>query len=173
LKWHHPVGLLHDLFSGGSPSQAFVQKDKDSPPEEVSDALPWRLVLHFSDWPDDQLVRLDLEGNVLHDAYINSVKEADFLRNGSAKAIMSLSKDDSTQLWTAVQNSELNATAVGAFTDALRRRVHTVQCHLSKAPFLASPAHTTAGIFTVFAECFPTYLTPSPGHSILGHSTAP
>lgn len=40
---------------------------------------------------------------MLHDAFINSVKEADFLRNGTAKGIMSLSKDDSTQLWNAVQ----------------------------------------------------------------------
>lgn len=45
----------------------------------------------------------DAEGKVLHDAFINSVKEADFLRNGTAKGIMSLSKDDSTQLWNAVQ----------------------------------------------------------------------
>lgn len=43
---------------------------------------------------------------MLHDAFINSVKEADFLRNGTAKGIMSLSIDDSTKLWTAVQDRE-------------------------------------------------------------------
>ncbi len=65
---------------------------------------PWLLVLHYTEWPDEQLVRLDGEGKVLHDAFINSVKEADFLRNGTAKGIMALSKDDSTRMWRAVQD---------------------------------------------------------------------
>ena len=30
--------------------------------------------------------------------------QADFLRNGTAKGIMSLSKEDSTKLWKAVQD---------------------------------------------------------------------
>lgn len=47
-------------------------------------------------------MRLDAEGKVIHDAFINSVKEADFLRNGTAKGIMALSKEDSTMLWQAV-----------------------------------------------------------------------
>lgn len=55
-------------------------------------------------------MRLDAEGKVLHDAFINSVKEADFLRNGTAKEIMSLSKGDSTQLWKAVQDRRLILT---------------------------------------------------------------
>lgn len=78
------------------------QKEEDDEEEEEG-LLPWRLLLHFSEWPDEQLVRLDSEGKVLHDAFINSVKEADFLRNGTAKGIMSLSKDDSTRLWHAVE----------------------------------------------------------------------
>lgn len=47
---------------------------------------------------------LDEEGRALHDAFINSVKEADFLRNGTANAIMKLSKDDSTALWESVRD---------------------------------------------------------------------
>lgn len=76
----------------------------DTAPDEELATLPWKLTVHFSAWPDEQLVRLDAEGKVLHDAYINSVKEADFLRNGTAKGIMTLSKSDSTQLWQAVQD---------------------------------------------------------------------
>lgn len=119
------MGLLFDLFSGATPSSSPTTLDlqhhhirgggggsDDGLPDEEedngegerkSDPLPWRLTIHFSAWPDEQLVRLDAEGRVLHDAFINSVKEADFLRNGTAKGIMALSKDDSTQLWTAVQ----------------------------------------------------------------------
>ena len=106
LKWHYPLGLLYDLFSGAAPSQ----NPSSTPPEQTSaeeeSSLPWRIILHFTEWPDDQLVRLDPEGRVVHDAFVNSVKEADFLRNGTAKGIMSLSKGDSTQLWKAVQDCE-------------------------------------------------------------------
>ena len=104
LKWHYPVGLLHDLFSGSIPGQSPTSSEKDFKPSGAQEGtLPWRLTIHFTDWPDDQLVRLDQDGKVLHDSFINSVKEADFLRNGTAKGIMSLSKDDSTQLWKAVE----------------------------------------------------------------------
>lgn len=105
LKWHYPLGLLYDLFSGAAPSQSSGSNAEDhGTPEAKYGPLPWRLTLHFTEWPDEQLVRLDGEGKVLHDAFINSVKEADFLRNGTAKGIMSLSLDDSMQLWTAVQD---------------------------------------------------------------------
>ena len=104
LKWHYPLGLLYDLFSGATPSQSPGSNPREQASPDEEDSLPWRITLHFTEWPDDQLVRLDPEGKVVHDAFINSVKEADFLRNGTAKGIMSLSKDDSTQLWKAVQD---------------------------------------------------------------------
>ena len=104
LKWHYPLGLLYDLFSGSIPGQSPSSSQRDlKSTENDQSTLPWRLTLHFGEWPDEQLVRLDPDGKVLHDAFINSVKEADFLRNGTAKGIMSLSKDDSTQLWNAVE----------------------------------------------------------------------
>lgn len=123
LKWHYPLGLLFDLFSGAAPSLGSPTTTAATGIEAGGDGgnnhnnnhtkeeglLPWRLLLHFSEWPDEQLVRLDAEGKVLHDAFINSVKEADFLRNGTAKGIMSLSKDDSTRLWHAVEERMFSA----------------------------------------------------------------
>ena len=122
MKWHYPVGLLYDLFSGASPAHAPSRplasgRDRSpglarSPPRSAglnappSAPLPWPLILHFSDFPDHLLVRLDTAERVIHDAFINSVKEADFLRNGSANAIMKLSKDDSTRLWEAVRKCD-------------------------------------------------------------------
>ena len=104
LKWHYPAGLLFDLFSGSTPSQVHgLGASEQSALDKDDTKLPWRLTLHFTEWPEEQLVHPDAEGKVLHDAFINSVKEADFLRNGTAKGIMSLSKNDSTQLWAAVQ----------------------------------------------------------------------
>ena len=104
LKWHYPVGLLFDLYAGATPaSKTAIGGDESS---ENDSKIPWRLVVHFSNWPDENLVRLDADGMVMGDAFINSVKEADFLRNGTAKGIMSLSKEDSSGLWKAVEEGE-------------------------------------------------------------------
>ncbi|KAJ5774169.1 hypothetical protein N7457_009065 [Penicillium paradoxum] len=104
LKWHYPVGLLFDLYAGADPASKTATRGDES--TEGGSSLPWRLVVHFSDWPHD-LVRLDANGMVMNDAFINSVKEADFLRNGTAKGIMSLSKEDSSGLWKAVEEVDL------------------------------------------------------------------
>ncbi|KAI2891081.1 hypothetical protein CBS76997_8312 [Aspergillus niger] len=107
LKWHYPVGLLYDLYAGADPaSKGGAETDLVSTTDE--DPLPWRLVVHFSDWPDEELVRLDADGIVMHDAFINSVKEADFLRNGTAKGIMTLSREDSAGLWQSVRDVDLS-----------------------------------------------------------------
>ncbi|KAI9693728.1 MAG: autophagy protein 5 [Bathelium mastoideum] len=116
LKWHYPLGVLYDLFSGAEPvyppdrergHDIKQSEDKGQNRNNGSEALPWRLVAHFTEWPEDQLVKLDAEGKVLQDAFINGVKEADFLRNGSAKVVMGLSKDDSTALWESVEKHNL------------------------------------------------------------------
>jgi autophagy-related protein 5 len=57
-------------------------------------ALPWRLVV--ADGPEWDIA----------DTFTNSAKEADFVRNGNAKQIMSLSKEHSTALWNSVQDSK-------------------------------------------------------------------
>ncbi|KAJ4370636.1 Autophagy protein 5 [Neocucurbitaria cava] len=109
LKWHYPLGLLYDLYSGAEPA---YPPDTSSPThkpetaEEERQHLPWRLTVHFSDYPSEQLVRLDNEDNVLHDLFKNSVKEADYLRTGTGKTVMFLSKEDSTQLWDAVKQHD-------------------------------------------------------------------
>ncbi|KAK2785878.1 autophagy protein 5 [Onygenales sp. PD_12] len=121
LKWHYPIGLLYDLYAGADPitsrsdineniSRSASPRDPDDSDDqsenERGEPIPWKLKVHFSDWPDQDLVRLDADGRVLHDAFINSVKEADFVRNGTAKGIMTLSKEDSSGLWQAVQEHD-------------------------------------------------------------------
>lgn len=104
LKWHYPVGLLFDLYAGADPATKSSVGGDGS--QDGESPLAWRLTVHFSDWPAEELVRLDPDGMVMNDAFINSVKEADFLRNGTAKGIMSLSKEDSAGLWKSVEDSE-------------------------------------------------------------------
>ena len=69
-----------------------------------SSPLPWRLTIHFTEYPGDQLIQLDADGRAILDSYINAVKEADYIRNGTARTVMSLSKEDSDNLWLSVQN---------------------------------------------------------------------
>ncbi|KUI73063.1 Autophagy protein 5 [Cytospora mali] len=45
----------------------------------------------------------------IRDTFLNGVKEADFVRNGNAKQIMSLSKEHTTALWNAVQDNDYTA----------------------------------------------------------------
>ena len=122
LKWHYPLGLLYDLFSGAEPVD-FDRQRKDEVAESQATVetasgispLPWRLTVHFTDYPGDQLIQLDAEGRALLDSYINAVKEADFIRNGTARTVMSMSKDDSNNLWHAVEtrmfHSSQNSTS--------------------------------------------------------------
>ncbi|KAF9880735.1 autophagy protein Apg5 [Colletotrichum karsti] len=57
-------------------------------------SLPWRLTVSDGDSWD------------IGDTFLNCVKEADFVRYGNAKRIMSLSKADTSTLWNAVQDND-------------------------------------------------------------------
>jgi autophagy-related protein 5 len=106
LKWHHPIGLLFDLYSRAKEQLVAETHGKDigSLHEASEDSvLPWQLTVHFSAWPSDTLVPLDTGGKVLQDAFNNGVKEASYIRHGSGKVIMSLGKEATEQLWEAVQ----------------------------------------------------------------------
>ncbi|KAK7941224.1 uncharacterized protein PG986_013611, partial [Apiospora aurea] len=59
--------------------------------------LPWRLTVGDGmSWD-------------IGDTFLNSAKEADFVRNGNAQQIMSLSKENTTALWNAVQDNDYTA----------------------------------------------------------------
>ncbi|KAI7239513.1 autophagy protein 5 [Hortaea werneckii] len=126
LKWHYPLGLLYDLYSGAEPvhlqrgggqqhedvrgSIAPQQQQQSRAGDEEgneSQTLPWRLTIHYSGFPGDQLIPLDGEGKALQDSFVNAVKEADFIRNGTARTVMGLSMEDSEKLWRSVQTHDL------------------------------------------------------------------
>jgi autophagy-related protein 5 len=110
LKWHLPLGLLYDIY-------ALSSLDPDS---TTPTPLPFKLVLHFSQSNHSPpatpgsppasikptLSFISPTPPVLHDSFINAVKEADFLRSGTAKPIMSLSAVDSKALWSSVQTHD-------------------------------------------------------------------
>ncbi len=64
LRWHYPVGLLYDLFSGGEDvttreeeegvaAATATSRSGGGNRSEVGKAsrLPWEIELHFTDWP--------------------------------------------------------------------------------------------------------------------------
>ncbi|KIW72079.1 hypothetical protein PV04_00300 [Phialophora macrospora] len=98
LKWHLPLGLLYDVY---------VASTQDARQDHLTPApLPFKLTVHFM--PDtEKPLPPEASPVVLHDSFINSVKEADFLRSGTAKPIMTLSAQESKALWTSTQESDL------------------------------------------------------------------
>jgi autophagy-related protein 5 len=109
LKWHYPAGLLYDIHSGAEPvdlgRRATAEASQASILAHSSEQqpLPWKLVVHYSELPSEQLYPLDAEGRSMRDSFVNAVKEADFIRNGSARTIMGMSKEDSENLWKSVE----------------------------------------------------------------------
>ncbi|KAI4838686.1 hypothetical protein E4T44_08114 [Aureobasidium sp. EXF-8845] len=72
LKYHYPIGLLYDLFSGATPANP----DDDEVEQAVAaETLPWELVVSYSKFPHEWLMGLDAEGKVVRDCYVNAVKE--------------------------------------------------------------------------------------------------
>jgi len=108
LKWHYPAGLLYDIHSGAEPVDLGQRATLESSQTSITalssaqQPLPWKLVVHYSELPSDQLYPLDAEGRAMRDSFVNAVKEADFIRNGSARTVMGMSKEDSENLWKSV-----------------------------------------------------------------------
>ncbi|KAJ5430098.1 Autophagy-related protein 5 [Penicillium cf. griseofulvum] len=170
LKWHYPVGLLFDLYAGADPASK-TARDNESPDNGAS--LPWRLIVHFSDWPHD-LVRLDADGMVMNDAFINSVKEADFLRNGTAKGIMSLSKEDSSGLWNAVQElffPESGTIATSSFNTSIE---YAVKSNVELAERSNTQPQTIGTVLhTLLPNLFPSRRTPVLAKPVLHGAVVP
>ncbi|ODQ51816.1 hypothetical protein SAICODRAFT_39018, partial [Saitoella complicata NRRL Y-17804] len=121
VRWHLPIGLLHDLHRPPPPASSSTTPQ------------PWHLVLHFTNYPDI-LARRQCDW-AMRDAYMNKLKEADFLRCGSAKRVMSLSKHDSDALWQSVVDHDLDT-----FTRITSTLLPTTPRNLPIRIYLPTPA---------------------------------
>ena len=66
--------------------------------------VPWSLTLHYRGIPEDQITRcLGLESIRFY--YINSLKEAMYLRTNSSKEIMNMAKDQENKLVESIISS--------------------------------------------------------------------
>ncbi|KAJ2007401.1 autophagy protein 5 [Coemansia thaxteri] len=82
LKWHYPVGLLYDLLVGD------VHRGDGE--------LPWSLTLHVRKLPTAKIIAQP-STTLMRDMFMAVIKEADFIRNGSTKRVMDLTKSDQMQ----------------------------------------------------------------------------
>lgn len=87
IKWQHPIGLSWDLFGS-------------------SYDLPWRLILHFSDFPAKQLVRCNTKASI-ETNFMSSLKEADALKH-KGSVIKNMIKKDHNQLWSSLVNDKFD-----------------------------------------------------------------
>ncbi|KAK1750567.1 autophagy protein Apg5-domain-containing protein [Echria macrotheca] len=123
-------------------------------------ALPWRLVV--GDGPEWDIA----------DTFMNSAKEADFVRNGNAKQIMGLSKEHTTALWNAVRDGDY-AVFAKVQTQLLNPPTPfknvPIRIYMPSSPETTSNAQTsqTAGSFKVVQRLVPPRL-PNRTHQTLG-----
>ncbi|KAH6697199.1 autophagy protein Apg5-domain-containing protein [Plectosphaerella plurivora] len=138
-SFHHEDVLLRNLPLG-------LLVDLYNPP------LPWRLTV--SDGP----------GWDIADTFINSAKEADYVRYGNAKTILSLSKDDTSALWNAVLDNDYRAFAPIAsklLNPALPLKNIPLRIYVPSAPPPDHPDHDgtapahPAGAFKVIQALVP------------------
>ncbi|KAK6497860.1 autophagy protein 5 [Arthrobotrys musiformis] len=114
LRWHWPVGLLYDFYTALDPTKTptLPPTNHDRPgspplaadPEPGAAPVPWTITLRFASYPNDLLTTLTPTST--HDAFINTIKEAGFARNGTSKAVMSLSSSDTQDLFASLQDHD-------------------------------------------------------------------
>eukprot|EP00741_Cyanophora_paradoxa_P025391 tig00000378_g24510.t1 len=83
LKWHVPIGVLFDLMAG-------------------TEDLPWKLQAHFTQFPADTLLRCAGE-ETARQYYMNSMKEAVYLRLGTVRPVIGMTKQDQEALWESIK----------------------------------------------------------------------
>ncbi|KAL2879574.1 Autophagy protein 5 [Colletotrichum sp. CLE4] len=148
--FRHPVSAFHheDLLLRNLPLGLLV--------DLYQPTLPWRLTVSDGDSWD------------IGDTFLNCVKEADFVRYGNPKRIMSLSKADTSSLWNAVQDndyasfSKINALLLNAPTPL---RNIPLRVYIPSSP----PAGTTTIPTSTSAAAIP----PSPTAPAQGDTPGP
>ena len=91
LRWHHPIGLLHDLLAGVA--------DQDG-------HLPWSITVHFSHFPVEQILPCHAREQV-ESVFMSSLKEADQLKH-SGKVVSLMQKKDHNQLWLGLTSDKFD-----------------------------------------------------------------
>ncbi|PTB69681.1 hypothetical protein BBK36DRAFT_150856 [Trichoderma citrinoviride] len=125
-------------------------------------SLPWRLVV-------DDGVAWDIG-----DTFLNSVKEADFVRYGNANQIMKMSKEHTTQLWNSVIDNDYAAfskihTRLLNAPATLKHAPIRIYIPSSPSPPNANASGGGAGSFRIVQALVPV-VTPDRKPKLLGQA---
>ena len=92
LRWQLFVGVLFDMMRTGKQS---------------SQEVPWKLRLHFSQYPSSQLLPLEEEEvwTTIERSFKNSLKQALFMEYNNSKVAMNMSKQIHQRLWDSIESS--------------------------------------------------------------------
>ncbi|PVU89434.1 hypothetical protein BB559_005104 [Furculomyces boomerangus] len=127
LKWHYPIGLLYDIEvlglgrskkkegKEGVIDKAIKEYRETDPIRESEKSgiegnkrVPWDLVLHLRKFPSDKLIKSP-STILLKDIYMSMLKEADYVRNGSSKRVMDMSKSDQIGFLVGIEKMKVSA----------------------------------------------------------------
>lgn len=98
LRWHLFTGVLFDMMTTNK---------KDSAVSSPTRSVPWRIRLHFSNYPSSQLLPLEADqvGATIRGSFKNSLKQALFLQYGNSKVAMNMSRQIHERLWDSIEAS--------------------------------------------------------------------
>eukprot|EP00026_Physarum_polycephalum_P010694 Phypoly_transcript_10868.p1 GENE.Phypoly_transcript_10868~~Phypoly_transcript_10868.p1 ORF type:complete len:325 (+),score=68.06 Phypoly_transcript_10868:172-1146(+) len=96
LKWHLPIGLLFDLLH----------------PNATAPELPWPLTVHFHEFPENDLLRCPNE-ETIKNHFMNTLKEANYIKFGDSGKVNKLSLSDSNALWDGVRTFDFETFSAG------------------------------------------------------------
>jgi len=99
IKWHLPVGVLYDQFCA-------LNNDTNEDASSYSSMLPWNLIVHFSKFPEHEILHCDSRGTV-EAHFMSCIKEADQIKHGG-RVISAMQKKDHNQLWQGLQNDKFD-----------------------------------------------------------------
>merc|ERR1712150_366758 len=91
LKPHLPIGVLYD--------QLRVEGTRSTGP-------PWNLTVHFSNFPDKDLLKFDSRESI-ESQFMSCVKEADQFKHGG-RVMSTMQKKDHNQLWQGLVNDKFD-----------------------------------------------------------------
>ncbi|EIM80008.1 uncharacterized protein STEHIDRAFT_126278 [Stereum hirsutum FP-91666 SS1] len=102
IKWHWPIGLIHDNHTIAS-SLRPTPSTSTSSPFGGPQTTPLRLTLHLASPPTDKLL-IAPSAEACKQAFMGQLKEADFMRWGSTKRMTGLRKQEQDGIWEGIKD---------------------------------------------------------------------
>ena len=124
LRWQLFAGILFDQCSATTMA-ASTAVSNDFVKADASSFIPWKIRLHFTSYPSNQLLELGSTDagssssvwTTVQRTFKNSLKQALFLQHGNSKVAMNMTKQSHQQLWDSIISSKYS----------LYRQVHAEQ----------------------------------------------